>query len=268
MKIKIIEKKEDSIVFELSETNEAEVNTLRRLIVSEVPTMAIEEVEFIKNDSALFDEMIANRLGLIPLKTDLKVYKEDKKGDVLSQVEFSLKAKGPCTVYSGDLKSTDDKIVPVFDKMPIVKLLEGQELELNAIAVLGRGRTHMKFAPGAVFYHHKPILKINNDPKKLEQFKDKYPSKAFKDGKLDEEALLKDNLYEACDGICDDLLKVDYEKDKFIFYVESFGQLEVIEMVMVAVENFNKKLEEFEKALKSTKDTLVKNVAKKLTLKK
>ncbi|MCD4760098.1 DNA-directed RNA polymerase subunit D [archaeon] len=273
MEINVIEKIDKKLVLELSNTNETEVNTLRRLIVSEVPTMAIEEVEFIKNDTALFDEILANRLGLIPLTTDLKIYKEgddDKKGKVLNQVEFKLKAKGPVIVYSKELESTDEKIKSVFEDIPIVKLLEGQELELHAIAVLGRGKQHMKFSPGVVYYHHKPILVINNDAKKIEQFKDEFPKQAFKDGKLNEEALLKDNLYEACEGACEELLKVDYEEDKFIVYIESFGQLDCVEMIITALEKLNDKIEEFEKALKGNnltekviKDAV--NVAKKVT---
>ncbi len=273
MEIKVLENSDMNLSLELSNANETEVNTLRRLIISEVPTMAIEEVEFIKNDSALFDEVLANRLGLIPLTTDLKVYSEPdvkKKGKVLNQVEFKLKAKGPCMVYSSSLESTDDKIKPVFDDIPIVKLFEGQELELQAIAVLGRGKQHMKFAPGVVYYYHKPKLKINNDPKKIEQFKNKFPEKAFKDGKLDEESLLKDNLFEACDGISDELLKVEYEPNTFIFNLESFGQLNPVEVVITALEKFNEKIDEFEGLLKGSnipekviKDAV--NAAKKVT---
>ena len=276
MEFKIIKKTDELLALELSETSESEVNTLRRLIISEVPTMAIEEVEFIKNDSALFDEMLANRLGLIPLTTELGVYNEvdeckcKGKGCPLCRIEFSLKAKGEGTVYSSELQTKDEKIKSVFDRIPIVKLSENQELILNATAVLGRGKEHMKHSPAVVFYNHKPILKIIDDVKKLEQFKDKLPKEAIKDGKLNEEALLKDNLYEACEGVCEELLKIDYEVDKFIFYVESFGQLAAVDVVIAALEKFNEKIDAFEKALKGNNNTekVVKevvNAAKKVT---
>jgi len=269
MEINVIEKGNSKIVLELSDTNEAEVNTLRRLIVSDVPTMAIEEVEFIKNDSALFDEILANRIGLIPLVTDLKTFNEidnckcKGKGCPLCRVEFTLKAKGPMTVYSSQLESKDETIKPVFEEMPIVKLMENQELILNAVAILGRGKEHMKFAPAAVYYTHKPIFKINNDLKKIEQFRDKYPEQVFKDGKFDEEALLKLKLYDACEGVCDDLLKVDYEEKSFIFYVESFGQLAAVDVLIVALEKFNEKIDAFGKALKGNNtEKVVKDVVK------
>ncbi len=257
MEVSLINKTDEKVVLEFSNTNVAEVNTLRRMIVSEVPTMAIEEVEFIKNDSALFDEILANRLGLIPLVSDLKTYSEiDKckcegKGCPLCRVEFTLKAVGPCTVYASQLESKDETIRPVFKDMPIVKLVEGQELEFNAVAIIGRGKEHMKYAPAAAYYTHKPKFTINNDPKKIEQFRDKYPEQVFKDGKFDEDILLKEGLYDACEGVNDDLLKIDYEEDKFLFFVESFGQLEAIEIVTSALENFNHKISEFEKAMKS-----------------
>ena len=276
MEIKVIERENKRIILELSDTNEAEVNTIRRLIVADVPTMAIEEVEFIKNDSALFDEILANRLGLIPLVTNLKTFNEidsckcGRKGCPLCRVEFTLKAKGPMTVYSSSLESKDETIKPVFEDMPIVKLMDGQELVLNAIAILGRGKEHMKFAPAAVYYTHKPIFNIKHDAKKIEQFRDKYPEQVFKDGKFDEEALLKYKLYDACEGVCDELLKIDYEKDKFILYIESFGQLDEVEMIIVALEKFNQKIGEFEKALKGSKvsEKVIKDavsVAKKVT---
>ena len=256
MEVKIISKTDEKVALEFSETNVAEVNTIRRMIVSEVPTMAIEEVEFIKNDSALFDEFLANRLGLIPLVTDLNTYNEmdsckcDGKGCPLCRVEFTLKAKGPGMVYASQLESNDETVRPVFGDMPIVKLVEGQELVFNAIAIMGRGRTHMKFAPGIAYYTSKPIFKINNDVKKIEQFRDQYPEQVFKDGKFDEEALLKDGLYDACEGVNDELLKIDYEEDKFLFFVESFGQLNAMDIIIAALEKFNHKIVEFEKAMK------------------
>ena len=256
MEINVIDKTDEKVTLELSGTNVAEVNTIRRMIVSEVQTMAIEEVEFIKNDSALFDEIIANRMGLIPLISDLKTYNEmevckcEGKGCPLCKVEFTLKAVGPCTVKASQLESKDETIRPVFGDMPIVKLIEGQELELNAIAIMGRGKEHMKFAPAAAYYSHKPIFEINNDIKKIDQFRDKYPEQVFKDGKFDEVALLKERLYDACEGVNDELLKIDYEEDKFLFFVESFGQLNAIDIVIAAFENFNHKIGEFEKAMK------------------
>lgn len=53
----------DKIVFRLQDCNKAYANALRRIIMSEVPTMAIEFVKIKENTSPLHDEFIAHRLG-------------------------------------------------------------------------------------------------------------------------------------------------------------------------------------------------------------
>ena len=270
MEMKIIDKTDEKLVLEFSNADAAEVNTFRRMVVSGVPVMAIEEVEFIKNDSALVDEIVANRLGLIPLTTPTNTYNKredckcDGKGCPLCQVEFSLDVKGPCVVYASQLISQDEKIKSAFDDMPITRVLDGQELTINAIAVMGEGREHMKYAPAIAFYHHKPKFIINNDEAKLSKFKNQYPEAAIKDGKFDEEALLNDKLYNACEGVCDDLLKIEYEEDKFIFYLESFGQMTASEVMSTALNKFNDKLDDFEKSMKGGKGKPLADIAKKL----
>ena len=111
MQLKLLNKKEDKVIFLITDTEAYIVNALRRIIIEEVPTMAIEDVTFIKNQSALYDEIIAHRLGLIPLTTDLKSYnlpsecKCKGKGCAQCQLKMVLEAKGPCTVYAENIKS-------------------------------------------------------------------------------------------------------------------------------------------------------------------
>ena len=93
---------------------------------------------------------------------------------------------------------------------------------------------------------------------------DKFPKVAIKDGKLDEDALLKDDLYESCESVDESALKVDYEKDTFVFTLESFGQLSSEEILKTAIDRFNAKLDEFSKGLKGAKPTIIKTLAKKV----
>ena len=65
--IKIITIDFNSIKFELYHTELTVANALRRIIISEVPTMAIETVIIQENTSALHDEFLAHRCGLIPM---------------------------------------------------------------------------------------------------------------------------------------------------------------------------------------------------------
>ncbi len=158
IKVEVIERKKDSIKFSVEGIKPSFANSLRRIMISEIPTMAIEWVDFKKNDSALYDELIAHRLGLIPLKYPKGAYKppeECKEASVKDSqcyAKLKLKKKGPCTVYSGDLECENEDVKPVYDKIPIVELLEGQELELIAYARLGYGREHIKWQGAVVGY--------------------------------------------------------------------------------------------------------------------
>jgi DNA-directed RNA polymerase II subunit RPB3 len=68
-KIEVTEIQEDCIKFTLSDTDLSVANALRRILLSEVPTFAIDVVFYESNTSVLCDEFIAHRLGLIPLQS-------------------------------------------------------------------------------------------------------------------------------------------------------------------------------------------------------
>lgn len=144
-------------VVEFKKTHNTIVNAFRRVILDDVPTFAIEDVEIVKNGSALYDETLAHRLGLVPLVTDLDTYNlksECKCGSVgcaLCEVKMSLAQEELGYVYSGSIKSDDPKVVPVFATIPVTKLLPGQDIEVNLTAVLGSGRIHAKWAPAHAY---------------------------------------------------------------------------------------------------------------------
>lgn len=256
MKLKKISKNKNTLVFSVEGVKPSLVNSIRRAIIDEVPTMAIEDIEFRKNSSALYDEMLALRIGLIPLTTDLKSYDLpsectcDGKGCAKCQLKLTLSAKGPKTVYASDLKSQDPKVKAVHGKMPIVKLLEGQELEFEAVAILGRGNEHAKWSPGHAYYRNDAIITVNNKSALFEEYKSRYPSEIYKDGKIDKASIDKNNLVDAVAGVNDDIVKVEYHPDKFIFTVESWGQLDPVEMINQAVESLKETSDDFIKSLK------------------
>lgn len=254
MDVKILHKDNFKLQMRIGDTSPSFVNTLRRLVVSEVLTMAIEDVEISKNSSALYDEMIAHRLGLIVLKTDLSSYNVPKNDEVLTSAnscKLSLSVKGPCTVYASDLKSNDSKVVPVFPKTILVKLLEGQELELEATAMLGRGQDHAKWSAGHAWYSYDSIITANNKSKQFEEFKDKYPTQIFNDkGMIDAKLINTPQLIDACEGICEDVVSIKYIPDAFIFNLESFGQLTPVEVIKEAIKVYDEHLTEFDALIK------------------
>jgi DNA-directed RNA polymerase subunit D len=249
MSIKLVSKEKNGrCTFEMTGVTPAFANALRRVVVEDVPTMAIHDVEILKNSSVLYDEIIAHRLGLIPLTTDLKGYElppaNAPEGEYLakSMVHLTLKAKGPGMVLASELKSKDPKIKPVFGDMPIVNLLKGQDLEVTAIAVLGTGKQHVKWTPGLAWYHYKAKVTVNNGSKELAAFIAKYPPQVVKDGKIDKAAIEKLELYDAVDGVNEDIVKVDYDPSVIIFTIEPWGQLSAKEIISTAFDVLSKKL--------------------------
>ena len=266
MEINILEKdkEKNKISFILKDATPSFANALRRIMIEEVMTMAIEDVEFRKNSSILYDEIIAHRLGLIPLITDLKSYnlpnecKCEGKGCARCQLKLTLKARGPCTVYASDLKSKDPAIKPVYPKMPIVKLLKGQSLELEATACLGQGKVHMKWSPGLIYYKLKPIIEI--DDKKCDGCGlcvEQCPTKTL-ELKNNKAVVVKDNLLdchlcEACKDNCSKKAIDVKSSNYFIFYVESWGQLDAKKIVQEAIKLFKLQLDNFSEDIKKAK---------------
>eukprot|EP01111_Echinosteliopsis_oligospora_P018680 TRINITY_DN8704_c0_g1_i3.p1 TRINITY_DN8704_c0_g1~~TRINITY_DN8704_c0_g1_i3.p1 ORF type:complete len:309 (-),score=68.25 TRINITY_DN8704_c0_g1_i3:660-1586(-) len=185
----IIELTHERIRFILSNTDTSVANGLRRVMIAEVPTMAIDLVEIENNTSVLNDEFIAHRLGLIPLSSSrVDRFNFTRECSCMERctscsVELSLNVR--CTdddtreVTSHDLLSLHPEVVPVntlVDATPsldgdsskadagilIVKLRKGQELKLRAIAKKGVGKEHAKWTPGcAITYQFDPIITLN-----------------------------------------------------------------------------------------------------------
>ena len=238
------------------EIDETMANAIRRS-VNEIPVIAIDSVEIHKNDSALYDEIIAHRLGLVPLKNE-KLADGEKcsckgKGCGKCTVQLKLSAVGPCTVYSKSLKGAE----VVYDKMPIVMLTEGKELELVAKARLGRGVEHAKFSPGLVYYRNKAQIEIGKDCDLCEDCVKACPLKIIKKDKKiiasEEDRYLCDSC-EACVEAC----KKKHDKGhinispsgEIVFFIESFGQIDAKDILEGAIETLNKNLEQVNKELK------------------
>ncbi|MGV8169677.1 MAG: DNA-directed RNA polymerase subunit D [Candidatus Nanoarchaeia archaeon] len=253
MKLDLIRKKKGKITFQVKGETPAYVNTLRRVFMADVPTMAISSVEFKQNSSALYDEIVAHRLGLVVLKTDLDAYNMpvDGQESAATHVRFTLKAVGPKTVYASDLKSNDSKTVPVYPETIILKLFDKQEVELVATAHLGTGKEHMKWSPCLASYYYEPKITVNNKaatPEILEKF----PPQVKTKGQIDAEKINTPELIDACRDIDNNVVKIEYENPhtSFIFTIESWGQLTPEKIVEEGINKYNAQLDEFKKLLK------------------
>ncbi|MBI5389485.1 DNA-directed RNA polymerase subunit D [Candidatus Woesearchaeota archaeon] len=258
MKIDITEKKQDTMEFTLKKVSTSFANGLRRIMINKVPTMALDTLEIKKNSSVLYDGVLAHRLGLIVLKTDLKSYVLPQdctckgEGCARCMLKFTLKGKGPKTLYASDLKSDDPKVKPVFEETLLVKLLPEQEINLVGYARLGCGKQHAKWSPGHVHYTYESTITVNNNSSKGDAFKAKYPPQVFdKNGKIDKQKIIELNLVDACDGVCDDIVKVDYDPESFVFHIEAWGQLSPKAMVVEAASIIEAQMETFAKAIKA-----------------
>jgi len=120
-------------------------NAIRRYSMNRVPVLAIDKVTMYENSSPVFDEYIAHRIGMMPIKTP-------KNLPASAEVSFVLDVQGPKAVYSEDLKSSDSGIIVAEPRIPIVTLTEGQSVRLEGKAILGVGRKHAKFQAGLAAY--------------------------------------------------------------------------------------------------------------------
>ena len=229
--MKIVEKKQGQIAF----TVDAEVtlaNSIRRY-VNQIPVMAIDEVEISRNDSPLYDETIAHRMGLIPLK--------NKSSNEKVSGKLKLKVNREGLVYSGELKGGQEI---VYGKIPLTLLDKGQELEVVATTKMGKGKEHSKFSPGLMFYRN--VAEITVDKSLYEEIKKICPDNEIKE--KGQKIVILDNkkheISDVCEGICKkrgEKAEIDYKKE-LILTLESFGQMSVEDIFKKSIEILKKDL--------------------------
>ncbi|MCI4322621.1 MAG: DNA-directed RNA polymerase subunit D [Thermoplasmata archaeon] len=165
VEIKLTELKPRRLRAELTGLLPSEVNAIRRTLLSDVPKLAIEDVEFhlgpirdeatgkdYDSSTSMFDEAVAMRMGLLPIPTDLGQFRRKSEctckgeGCPHCQVMFSVDKKGPCTVYARDVIPLGDATLAILEPdVPIVRLGARQALLAYATAIVGSGREHAKW---------------------------------------------------------------------------------------------------------------------------
>jgi DNA-directed RNA polymerase subunit D len=265
LKLDILNQTDHKLVLVIEGISIEMINALRRIMLTEIPVMAIDEVIILKNDSPLYDEIISHRLGLIPLKTDLEVYKLPRECDCggfgcpLCQVsltcEITNNSNTSLEIFSGDLKSNDPKIVPVDPNIPIVKIDKNDQVIIEAYAILGLAKDHAKWqAVSNVAYRHYPIVeiedKVSKNPEVNSLIVKMCPEKLFKltnneSLKLKEDYWKYCTLCMSCKNNSEGKIKVSQKEDVYILSIESDGVLEYKVLISHLFRIFNEKIDEF-----------------------
>ncbi|KAJ8748240.1 hypothetical protein K2173_000648 [Erythroxylum novogranatense] len=296
-KVEVVRLNKDDIEFEMVGIDAAIANAFRRILISELPTMAIEKVLVANNTSIVQDEVLAHRLGLIPIKADPRLFEYLSANDTPNEkntIVFKLhvrceQGKPRLKVYSKDLtwlpngselikesekqeskpstytsfscsqasqpEFSNSPICPTDDEIIIAKLGPGQEIELEAHAVKGVGKTHAKWSPVATAWYRmfpEVVLLEDIEDEMAEELKAKCPVGVF-----DIEDVGKDKRRakvarsRAC-TLCRECIRGEgWDKrvalrrvrDHFIFTIESTGALRPEELFTEAVKILEDKCE-------------------------
>lgn len=266
-RITVEKKTQSKLEFRIEDTDTSMVNSLRRVIISEVPTMAIDLVEVYANSSYLCDEYIAHRLGLIPL------YSQSEND---SETKFELfvtnESEEPRTVTSKDLRYVSGirGVIPVEDDpIPITVLGKNQQVHIMCTVKRGIGKFHAKWNPTSqcvfqtladIRINQSAMAQLPTEAKR--EFVSLCPRKVFDYSDQNEKVIIKDP--EAC-IFCKECTEYAYpnekEKinllsvvpitDKFVFKVESTGVLDPEEIVEKGLDVLKDKLRDLLDAVNS-----------------
>jgi DNA-directed RNA polymerase subunit D len=268
MKITFKELTDESCTFIIEGTHPYFVNSLRRTLMVDIPKMAIDDVEFhlgpirdisgkeYESISPLFDEIVAQRLGMVPIPTDLDIFTfRDKckcggEGCPSCTIMYALNKKGPCTVYSGDLEPLSGNQYAIKDQLiPIMKLTDGQAPLIYATAMLGKGGDHAKWQLcSGVGFKYYPMIDINNRKiKKADDCVAMCPVNILQidDGKLKVTDPEKCTLCNSCADLEPEAIKIKGDPTKFIFTFETDGSLTAIKALNYAIDLLEKRFATF-----------------------
>lgn len=169
MDVEVVSSTDEQLRFVVKGIEPTFMNTLRRIIMADVAIPAIEKVYIAENTSVLYDDILAHRLGLIPLKGgESLILTEkcdcDRKGCAKCESILTMEVEAKednFMVYSGRLKS-EGSLFPANNNIPLAELNAGQKMTLEAHAKLGTGRQHAKWQPvSACSVTLEPVITID-----------------------------------------------------------------------------------------------------------
>jgi len=236
----------------------AYVNAIRRLVLSDVPTMAVDFAYVYDNTTDVYDEMIAHRLGLVVLKSDEALEKyappeacagsepPNPKCFVEIILNYSLDESEPTGVYvkASELKISDPDVAPVYPETPITYVAPGQRLYIVAYARLGRGREHAKWSPASLsVLRYTPVVTYDSSKATEECLKciSAYPEivRALKrggSGTMEIYGLVNTGGLRYCaETVCREALSIRYDSSILQLIVEGTGALRPERIIYEAI---------------------------------
>lgn len=264
MKVNVKELKPKKAILRIEDVDPYFVNSLRRTMIADLPKLAVENVVIYDNTSALFDEIIAHRLGLLPIPTDLSLlsFREEcsckGKGCPSCTVRYTLSKEGEGVVYSGDLQPAEKSWAITEDKIPIVELYGDQRLILEVEAVMGRGRDHAKWqAVQGPSYRMDSYVEIDkNKIDQVKEFLEKIP-KGIVELKKDKIKILDESKLSILDYHIDkekaDFIKIKKDPKKITFKFETDGALKAKDALLESAKILEEKYKELGKHIKKIK---------------
>jgi len=247
MDIKKVYEDGNTTKFLVKNVETAFMNSLRRTIMNSVPCLAVDEVTIYENDTVTFDELLTNRLGLLPIKTDLKAYKEK------DTVKLVLEKTGPGIVTSKDIKCTDPKIEILDKKIYITKLGKEQNIKMEMTARMSTGKEHARFQPAIVSYHEVPSINNNKKYSGVKEMMAELPKGTVEEkaGKLFFADPYHTKIHDQPINVLEKYgVEVEYNSNEFVLTVETTGQLTTKEVITTALDALNNKFVELAKEVK------------------
>ncbi len=268
-----------SASLELEGVSASQANAIRRTLISDVPKLAIEDVEFhlgpirdettgkdYDSSTSMFDEGVALRLGLLPIPTDLSEFRRKSEcscggaGCPHCQVMYSIDRKGPCTVYAKDVVPLADPSLAVLEpEVPIVRLGARQALLAYATATVGTAREHAKWqvAHGVGVFprpHVKIARKEGCSDACLKRAAATCPVDilAFTSGKLSVTDEVKCIDCGACEKACEHgSIRIEPDTERFFLRFETDGSLTAREALRFALKDLKRRFEDLRESVQS-----------------
>ncbi len=265
------------IEFDLCNVDNSFANGLRRVMLAEIPTLAIDTVQVRTNTTTFFDEMIVHRLALVPWESITAVdWAEDE------ELVFDFKVRCPASEHSKRVTSLDfpevlfrgtTPVKPVSARAGIwlFTLGRGQEFDCKCIIRRGIAKLHAKWmAVSTVAMRYAADITLNEQgfadigEERREKWVGLCPVKVFSHTGSKVIVANRDRCIFCKECLTMDppfdklpaplaavrLLKNEWGQYNFHFTVEATGQLPALEVVKLAVVVLRKKLEDIRSSLK------------------